>query len=241
MKCLDLLKSVLGVSSFLFCNSVLALDFRLEGGSVQTVSNFFQIPRTTGTRVDIDENKSQIYFRLDTSHVFSARHRVRALFAPLEFNYDIKPTSSVIFQNRSFSANTTTKVSYKFNSYRLGYSYLFIDSAWKPFIGFTAKVRDAHIELAQGSLISRKGNVGLVPLLNFGFEKEIFSDLRLILDIEGAAASQGRAIDGSLEVAGSFVGSSILGFGFRVLDGGANNKDVKNFAQFRFLFASLRF
>jgi hypothetical protein len=56
---------------------------------------------------------------------------------------------------------------YTFNSYRLTYRYHLHEgprsSAW---VGFTAKIRDAEIALAQGATASRKDDLGFVPLLH---------------------------------------------------------------------------
>ena len=60
---------------------------------------------------------------------------------------------------------------YTFNSYCLTYRYRVRaterTTAW---VGLTAKVRDATVELEQGATASRKDNVGFVPFLHLAGE-----------------------------------------------------------------------
>ncbi len=79
-------------------------------------------------------------------------------------------------------------------------------------------------------------DLGFVPLLHL-YGVYFFNDrLSAILDIEGAGASQGRAIDAALKVAYKWPCGWHAGAGYRTLEGGADNNSVYTFAWLHFAF-----
>ncbi len=66
---------------------------------------------------------------------------------------------------RIYATWNINNASYQFNSWRATYRYRFHEGDdWRWWIGFTAKVRDAKIRLAQGIEVAEKPDVGFVPL-----------------------------------------------------------------------------
>ncbi|MFN3698557.1 MAG: hypothetical protein ACK4VO_14070 [Pseudobdellovibrio sp.] len=171
---------------------------------------------------------NRIYF----GHKWDERHEIRALYAPLELELNSEFKAPVRFMNSTFAANTVTSALYKFNSYRLTYAYyLEPQGDWKWAVGFTGKIRDAEVRLQQGALKESKTNIGFVPLAHVRAMRLFAQDWKFELDFDGLAAPQGRAIDLGLFVSRSWNNDkSKIYFGYRTVEGGADNDEVYNFA-----------
>ena len=239
----------LGTFGFLcFCNNSRAQFFSsIETNTVWQTRNEFRVPGTTGTRVDLSEIKSGPFwgYRVYAGKRWNERHEIRALYAPLSVRLDTALASPVNFQETSFSGGVATQAFYKFNSYRLGYTYFFESVGdWNFGLGFTAKIRDAEIRLTQGATTASKKNVGFVPLMRFQSLGNLGEHSKLRFDVDGLGAPQGRAIDATLRYEhylGYFgAGHSLWGFlGYRTVEGGADNAVVYSFAWFHALAAGL--
>ena len=130
---------------------------------------------------------------------------------------------------------------YKFNSYRLAYLYELVSSP--SFLlrgGFVGKIREAKVAVRGSGLNSSYDNVGFVPLLNLGFNLRLAKRMDFRFDLDGAAAKQGRAFDGSAELfyRADDRGSGISG-GIRILEGGADNSKVNTFALLDYAFLAI--
>ena len=112
---------------------------------------------------------------------------------------------------------------------------------WSWWIGVTGNLRDAEIELEQNGVVGRKSNTGFVPLLHFAGDWRFAEDWRLALDVDGAAATQGRAIDVALKTYWTLGDGVELGAGYRTIEGGADNDEVYTFAWVHQAVLSLRF
>jgi hypothetical protein len=216
---------------------------QIEGAAVWQSLNKAGIPGDTGTRFDlVDFSRGPLpSFRVYVGHKWNDRHELRALYAPLDVEFDGTFSETVNFQGTSFAANTPTKAGYKFNSYRLTYAYHIDpvgDFTWA--IGFTAKIRDAEVRLSQGATSSAKENVGFVPLLHAQAKYSVSNSFSFRLDFDGLAAPQGRAVD--VQIAGEYAATkSLAGYaGYRTVEGGADNKTVYNFAWLHYLTAGFR-
>lgn len=153
------------------------------------------------------------------------------LFAPLALVGVGRVDFPLDFNGLTFPANTPLDSVYRFNSYRLSWRYgLKEGKRLKIGLGLTAKIRDGVIEISGGGLASQKANVGFVPLLNFLLEWRFSSALRLLLEGDAAAAPQGRAEDVQLAVVYHKNEKWALRVGYRILEGGADNDEVYNFA-----------
>jgi hypothetical protein len=81
---------------------------------------------------------------------------------------------------------------YKFNSWRLGYRYRLLErERLRLFIGFTAQIRDAKVELRQATTSSKKTDVGFVPLLHAAADWQLARRWGLRFDFDGLAGGPG--------------------------------------------------
>lgn len=217
----------------------LADRFRLEleGGAAWQLRNDFAVPGDTGTRLSIDEANPGPFpaFRGTLWWDLGERSSLRLLAAPLRASATLTPDSAVDFNGATFAAGRPLDVDYVFDSYRLSYVWRFRSSGPVSFrAGLTAKVRDAKIELTQGALSSAKTNTGFVPLLYGGVRWQMTDALALDLDVDAAAASQGRAEDVALRLEAKVSPKVDLFVGARTLEGGADNDEVYSFAWFAY-------
>jgi len=141
----------------------------------------------------------------------------------------------IFFEGVTFPANTDLTGTYKFNSYRFTYRYeIVLKPKFEFGLGFTAKIRDAKIALASAALESEKTNVGFVPIINFRMLWKPYEKFGILLEGDALAAPQGRAED--VLIAATYRVSDRFGLkaGYRILEGGADNDEVYNFALFNY-------
>ena len=110
-------------------------------------------------------------------------------------------------------------------------------------MGGTAKVRDAKVELSQPGVSAADTNVGLVPLAHLGGEWRFAPRWRLDLVLDALAAPQGRAEDLSVKLRREVSERWSISFGWRMVEGGADNDEVNTFAwiQYAVVSAACRF
>lgn len=206
----------------------------LEGALAWQTRNDQRIPGDSGTKFSFSDFKKDSFpsYRVYFGRKWNDRHELRALYAPLELNLKGHFKKSVKFLDSTFAPDVETKGRYKFNSYRLTYAYHFLPTGdWNFALGFTGKVRDAEVSLTQGTTRESKKNVGFVPLLNAQASTALGANWTFIFDFDGLAAPQGRALDLALQFARTLSWENSKGFfGYRMLEGGADNKEVYNFA-----------
>ncbi len=216
----------------------------LEGAALWQSRNDVQIPNDeTGSRfslIDVTGNGPFAAGRLYLTANLGAKHSLRALLAPLSIRETDRPPGPVRFAGAMFEPARPVEATYQFNSWRLTYRYRLTDretlSLWT---GFTAKVRDAKVELVQGSTTGRDTDVGFVPLLHLGADWQVAPRWRLLFDFDGLAGGPGRAFDVALKL-GRDVGERwrITG-GYRTLEGGADVDSVYNFAWLHYAVVSV--
>lgn len=213
-------------------------DIGLETGAVWQSYNDVQIPGDSGTRFSLSDlagNGPLPFYRLELFYNLADKHQLRFLIAPLGYTEDGMLDKNVDFDGQTFIAGENTEVTYKFNSYRATYRYLFFnDQKWYWHVGGTLKIRDAEIAMKQDGVSASNTNVGVVPLLNLYGEYRFANRWRLIVDFDGLASPQGRALDLGLKVNYDIEKNWYLGGGLRVLEGGADNDKVYSFAQFNY-------
>lgn len=209
-------------------------ETELEYGAVWQSHNEVAIPNDTGTRFSMADLLGRGPYaagRIYATWRFLPKHEFRGLLAPLEITDSGILPETTVFNGVTFDPLTPTDATYRFNSYRLTYRYLLMDAdGWKVKIGITGKIRDAEISLAQSNKSSSYDNTGFVPLLNLSVEKEIADQLAIVVDIDGLASSQGRAFDISAKMEYEVAPGLSLSFGYRMLEGGADNDEVYTFA-----------
>jgi hypothetical protein len=222
----------------IYANNVLAEDLRwslnVDGGAAWQSRNDVQIPNDSGTRfslADIAGSGPLPFYRLELNYKWKPRHGFRFLYAPFEYTKTGTLDKDVFFVDQTFNAGEPTEATYRFNSYRATYRYLWHDGKqWQWHVGFTAKIRDAEIALKQEGKSAKDSNVGIVPLINLYGEYAFARRWRFIVDFDGLAAPQGRAVDLGLLVHYDVAKRWYVGGGYRTLEGGADNDEVYNFA-----------
>jgi len=227
-----------GVSMILFL--VLAqpvfsqVELDIETGGVFSGYNDVRIPGNGGTLFSLSEDLKadrSFFYRIRLFYDFNSRHHLGALFAPLSINSTGKLDRNLIFEGKTFPINTPLEATYQFNSYRLIYRYDFLKKE-KIELGFglTIKVRDAKIAVKSDGIESEKTNVGFVPIIHFRLLWKFSNKFAFLLDGDAIAAPQGRAED--VLAALIMQASDLIDFklGYRILEGGADNDEVYNFA-----------
>lgn len=219
------------------------IDF--ENGLALSGYNDVRIPGETGTLFSLSDDlqtDSSYFFRIRLGFQLKSRHTFSLFAAPLTLNASGRVGKEVTFFKETFPPNTPLEGSYTFNSYRLTYRYDFIrKSKWQVGIGFTAKIRDATIEIEGGGRSSKKTNVGFVPLINFRVLWQFHKDWGLLLEGDGSWAPQGRAEDILLALQYRLNDHLTLKAGYRILEGGADVEEVFNFALIHFLSAGFTY
>jgi hypothetical protein len=220
-----------------------------EGAAVFESVNKARIPGTGTSLVDLTKSKKDsplLGGRIYLSYKINDRHSLRALWAPLKIEGQLSSDASIDFAGETFAPGGALSKLYKFNSYRVTYAYTFDDVGdWRFVLGGTLKIRDAEIRLSRGTQVGSKKNVGLVPLLHGQVIKNLGENWSVKLDADALAAPQGRAFDGAL-VAERFAtlfgaGHALYVYaGYRMLEGGADNDTVYNFAWFQSVVLGLR-
>jgi hypothetical protein len=210
------------------------VEIDLETGAVFSGYNDVRIPGDTGTLFSLSKGLKidpSVFFRVRAFYHFNQKHHLGILIAPLSLNSTGQLTKDLIFEEQSFPANTPLDATYRFNSYRLSYRYDFIRKEKLEFgIGFTGKIRDAEISVRGNSIESKKTNVGFVPILHFRLLWNFHNQFSLLLDGDALAAPQGRAEDVLAALTYQISDQTKLKLGYRILEGGADNDVVYNFA-----------
>ena len=225
--------------------SAVAAQLRLdvESGIVASGYNDVRIPGDTGTDFSLSEDlsaDSDVYFRARLDYSLGSRHTLSALYAPLTLNAGGTLANAVSFAGEEFPAGTDVEGTYTFNSYRLTYRYTLTEGErLEAGVGFTAKIRDAAIKVEGGGLSAEKTNVGFVPLLNFRLVWEATDRINLLLEGDALAAPQGRAEDVVAGVLVDVTDNAQLRLGYRIVEGGADNDEVYNFALLNYASAGL--
>ena len=227
---------------FLFGASTITLNGQgvidLETGIVGTGYNNVRIPGDQGTLFSLKNDLrtgSAFFYRVRLSYTFNSRHTLSLLYAPLKTKSTGSPANDILFEGVTFPANTDLTGTYKFNSYRFTYRYEIVRKPGFEFgLGITAKIRDASIALKSSGLESEKTNVGFVPLINFRMLWRMNEKFGLLLDGDALAAKQGRAEDILIAATYDISGNIGLKAGYRILEGGADNDEVYNFALFNY-------
>jgi hypothetical protein len=216
----------------------------LEGALIWQTRNDQAIPGVGGTRFSLSDPDTGPFgtYRVYVGHRWNKKHEIRALYAPFSLDLNASFANPIDFMGSTFAADTLTSAFYKFNSYRLTYTYFFDPvGGWDLGLGFTAKIRDAEVRLEQSGVSRSKKNVGFVPLLNFRASRALFTEWLFRFDLDGLAAPQGRAFDAAFFLERKITGTRFSAFGgYRTLEGGASNDEVYSFAWLHYLTLGVR-
>jgi len=217
----------------------------LETGLVVPGYCDVRIPGDGGTLFSLTDDLSTgsaAFLRLRAGFRPHPRHTIFALFAPLTRAGSGQLDKPIDYNGLTFPADTPLESIYRFNSYRLTWRYgLKEGERWRVGLGLTAKVRDAFIQLSGGGQTTKNANVGFVPLLNFFLEWRLSPGFRLLLEGDAAAAPQGRAEDVQLAIVYQKNEKWEWRVGYRILEGGADNDRVYNFALFHYFLLGVKY
>jgi len=214
-----------------FTVSTYASSLSIDIGSTKTLYNRFAIPGTDKDRVTLPKGDALTSYRLTGYFDLKSKNQIYFLLAPLETESTFISSKNFEFDKTTFSANTETRVNYKFNSYRLGYLWKWYSSNLKYWTGVVGKIRDAKISVSQGATTKSYDNFGFVPLLAFGFDYQFSPSFSIFSHTDALSASQGSAFDSQLEFR-YLLRSFGVSLGKRIFGGGADNDEVYTFAQF---------
>ncbi|MBE0565243.1 MAG: hypothetical protein IH621_04735 [Krumholzibacteria bacterium] len=220
------------------------IRFELEGGPVWQTRNDAQVPNdASGTRVSLVDVIGQGPWeagRLYVTWNIDRKHGLRALAAPLTVTGTGTLDGPVEFAGAGFAAGEPTDATYKFNSWRLSYRYLFhAGERWTWWVGLTAKVRDAKIRLEQAGVAAEKTDVGFVPLLHVAGTWRLSPRWALELDVDALAGGPGRAEDAALKLRYHVDDRWSLAAGYRTVEGGADVDAVYAFAWLHYAVGSV--
>ena len=244
----------IGILSFLFLffpilahagagSDIKRFSLELEGGPVWQSMNDVRIPGDSGTEFsfkDLTGSGPYAAGRFSLGWNIRERHSLRLVAAPLRVTGSGTFDQPVSFAGTTFAAGTSTEGKYKFDTYRLTYRYLFLNkNAWRLSAGGALLLRDAKIELEQNGLKASDSNVGVVPLLSFAADWMFADQWAARFDFEGLAGGPGRAFDVALKLQYDITDSWYAAAGYRLLEGGADNDTVYNFAWFNFAVLSI--
>ncbi|HEX2922263.1 MAG TPA: hypothetical protein VHO50_13960 [Bacteroidales bacterium] len=206
----------------------------VETGFAATGYNDVRVPGTSGTIFSLKDDldaRTDLFYRIRTGYIFNDRHTLSLLFAPLTIESKGINAFDIYFQDQTFNSGEDITGTYKFNSYRFTYRYDLVRKDKTRFgIGFTAKIRDAMIRLGSPSTSSEIKNLGFVPIINFRLDWQTGEKIGLLFEGDALAAPQGRAEDVLLAVTYNVSNNFRFKAGYRILEGGADNDEVYNFA-----------
>jgi len=219
------------------------LLLELEGGPVWQSRNVVQIPNdaasTRFSLIDLLGTGPWPGARLYATWNARGRHGLRLLLAPLTITGSARLEAPERFAGGRFAAGLPARATYKFNSWRLTYRYLFrADERWHWWLGLTAKIRDAKVRLAQGAVAAEKTNVGFVPLLHIAGSRRLAPRWTAELDADALAGGPGRAEDASVRVRYHLGDRWSVAGGYRTVEGGADVDEVYSFAWLHYLVIS---
>jgi len=217
----------------------------VENGAAISGYNDVAIPGSTGTRFSMtDDLKSdtEYFWRVRADFCVAPKHVLSGLIAPLTINSSGTFDAPVDFAGATFGPGVPTDGTWTFNSYRVTYRYEpFRRDTWMFGVGVSVKVRDAVIRLESGGMTAEKTDLGVVPLINFKFERRLGNRATFLLEGDALAAPQGRAED---VFAGIVVDAGrhwSIKAGYRFLEGGADNDEVYTFASVHYAAAGVVF
>jgi hypothetical protein len=204
-----------------------------------------RIPGDDGTLFSLSEDlKADVTpaFRFRQSKRFGDRHNISLLLAPLHVVSKGTIDREIDFAGETYLPGEKLKGTYWFNSYRLTYRYDFLRNMKTDLgIGFTAKIREAGIKLEGNGKMSKKINVGFVPIINFRYNQYLGEKWSLLVEGDALAAPQGRAEDIYAGIRYKVTDGIKLKLGYRLLEGGADNDEVYNFALFHYAALGVEF
>ncbi len=219
----------------------------LQGAAVYSSRNDVALPGDSGSKFSYSKDlESGIVFspRAEAGYEFAGKHYAGFMASLLRIEDKGTLKENVSFDGKLFTAGTEVKGKYRFDSYRATYRYIFISNdSLKIGAGITGKIRDAEISLEGGGQKGGLSNTGFVPLFNYYLEWILSPSYSFLTYGDAAWSPYGRAEDVFAGLLYRFDKNSAIMAGYRMLEGGADNKKVYTFSMFHYavLGVELRF
>jgi hypothetical protein len=205
----------------------------IESAGVWQNRNDVRIPADTGTEFSISGligAGPSSAVRAEFTAGLTERQQIRLVYAPLRVTGSGVPGDRLEFAGGTFTA-APVDAEYQFSSYRATYRFRIVDGdTWRWWLGFTAFVRDARIALEQPGNAAEDTDLGFVPLAHLAGTARLTDRWRFDLDLDFAAAPQGRALDLAALLRYEPTPRWHLAFGYRTIEGGADVDRVYTFA-----------
>jgi hypothetical protein len=219
------------------------IDF--ENGAAISGYNDVGIPGDSGTRFSMTDDlasDAEYFWRLRADVRFAPKHVLSGLIAPLTIHSSGTFDTPVDFAGATFAPGVPTDGTWTFNSYRVTYRYEpWRKDTWMFGFGATVKVRDAVIRLESNGKSAEKTDLGVVPLVNFKFERRLGARAAFLFEGDALAAPQGRAEDFFAGIVVDAGKHWSIKAGYRFLEGGADNDEVYTFAAVHYVVAGAVF
>ena len=184
------------ISSFTFAQ----FELDVESGISWNTKNQVRFPNDENSLANLVDVTDELgtgqtfFYRLRGSFTINEKHVISALYAPLQFETTGQFSEPVRFGSETFDTQDQTTVTYKFNSYRLTYRYVFLDKEKiKIGAGITGKIRDARVAFTTIGKADETTDLGFVPLINFSIEFLPKNPLSFIIIGDALVGPQGRA------------------------------------------------
>jgi opacity protein-like surface antigen len=217
----------------------------LENGAAISGYNDVRIPGDSGTKFSMTgdlASDTEYFWRLRADVRVAPKHVLSGLIAPLTISSSGTFDAPVDFAGATFAPGVPTDGTWTFNSYRVTYRYEpFRRDTWMFGIGVSVKVRDAVIRLESAGTAAEKTDLGVVPLVNFKFERRLGGSAALLIEGDALAAPQGRAEDIFAGIVVDAGKQWSIKAGYRFLEGGADNDEVYTFAAVHYVAAGVVF
>ncbi|WP_339924032.1 hypothetical protein [uncultured Cyclobacterium sp.] len=207
--------------------------------------NDVRIPGTSGTlfsfQDDFEAEGPVIPYRIRLGYTFNEKNHIFALYAPLGIDYKGTANRDINFESSVFEQGQALDGYYQFNSYRLTYRRDILTAGnLLVGVGFTAKIRDAQVRLANDQGLSdKKDDLGFVPLLHLYTAYDLGGENLIYFEGDGLAGGPGRAFDLFLGAKLPLTDHIAIKAGYRFLEGGADVDEVYNFTLVQFAVAGL--
>jgi len=242
MKIIYLILSVIFYSAFL--NASAWID--IESGAVFTAYNDVQIPSGKGTKFSLKDDitpKTRPFYRIQFGYRFYERHNLFALYAPLTVKSSSRISKDISFHGTTFPKGSDVDATFRFDSYRLTYTYTFYHTDSLLFsVGITGKIRDAEIKLSDAEKSASRKNTGFVPLIHVNIEWFPKKNISFMIDGDGLVAPQGRAEDFLFAFKYHFDNNIDIRAGYRFLEGGSDGGgDVYTFSMFNYIITGVQY
>ncbi|MBN1496864.1 MAG: hypothetical protein JXA07_08865 [Spirochaetes bacterium] len=210
----------------------------VETGPVFTGKNDARISGRYGTRFSLTGtlwNRPSPYIRARVGWTIKERHTITFLAAPLNVEYYGTSSRYLLFRNRLIVPHAPVQANFKFNSWRLTYRYDIVKNDTIEFgLGLTGKIRDAYIRLDSLGVRTTRPDLGFVPLINVRLQWMFVPNLSFLLDADWLVGPQGRAEDILVALQRHVGKHMVFKIGYRILEGGADNKSVYTFSLFHY-------